>query len=373
MESAVHGFIDLLEAARIGALRLMLSAKWMREAFRDRATRLSLLFGIAVLIYLPLSLYFPLWVLAIGPIIWGVPHIFASLRFQADMVHAKSSSVDGSSVRRAIFFSCLIWAGITLFRIYTDVFQNLSRWDRTHPGAVEAAVAVVMLIGLSFIFRRSLKQLALSSVLLVPITLALWKLPLVFSGILILGHNFVACVFWILAARERRDRAVAVGATVLFVLIHILVFLKVFDGLINLFPVASSLGWSGASIDGLGHMITPWSENLSVWYRAVSLYAFGQSLHYFIWLKAIPDLRAPTSNPTSVRTAWNFLKRDFGLKLALGACLLSLIPMAVWLIIGFETSHNLYFAVASCHGYFEFAGLALLLGKLANPLKEVST
>lgn len=358
MERAVLSFIDILEAGRINGLRLILGTDVMRRAFRNRALRLSLLFALSVLIYLPLSLFFPLWVLAIGPLVWGIPHIFASLRYQNEIaVRAIGPRQD---FRRALLFSCAVWAGITLFRLYTDAFQNLTVWDRTHPGIVEASVAILLLAGLSHIFRRSLTQLLISAVILVPLTLALWHMPLAVSGILILAHNFVACVFWILAARERRDRNVAVGATVVFAAIHVLVFMKAFDDIINLVPVASTLAWSGMSIDGLGHMIVPWSEDLSVWYRSVSLYAFGQSIHYFIWLKAIPDLQTQTQIPTSIRTSWNFLKRDFGLKLAVAACGLSLIPVAVWVFLSFEWAHNVYFAFASCHGYFEFAGLGLL-------------
>ncbi|CAN5684340.1 hypothetical protein BH10BDE1_BH10BDE1_00500 [soil metagenome] len=372
MEGVVLGFIDILEAARIRTLRLVLSTHWLREAFRDRAIRLALLFSLCVFIYLPLSLYFPLWILAVGPVVWGIPHIFASLRFQTDLVIAETPQNKSKTVRAAIFYSCSVWAGIALFRIYTDVFQKLSVWDRTHPGVVEASFAIFLFSGLVYIFRRNCKQLLWGSIVLVPVTLALWKLPLVFAGILILAHNFIACIFWILAARQSRDRAVAVGATAIFFLIHVLVFMKAFDRAINLYPVASQLGWSGASVDGLGHMIVPWSDDLSVWYRAVCLYAFGQSLHYFIWLKAIPDLRAPTSNPTSFRTAWNFLKRDFGFKLGIGAIVLSLAPVAAWLMLNFEVSHNLYFAFASCHGYFEFAGLALLAGKAVGRQKKTS-
>ncbi len=373
MERAVLSFIDILEAGRINGLRLILGTDMMRRAFRNRAVRLSLLFALSVLIYLPLSLFFPLWVLAIGPLVWGIPHIFASLRYQNEIAVRSSQAGPRQDFRRALFFSCAVWAGITLFRLYTDVLQNLSVWDRTHPGIIEAGFAILLLAGLSHIFRRNLKQLLISAVILVPLTLALWHLPLAVSGILILAHNFVACIFWILAAKEDRDRKVAIGATFVFVAIHALVFMKAFDEIINLVPIASTLAWSGMSIDGLGHMIVPWSDDLSVWYRSVSLYAFGQSIHYFIWLKAIPDLQTQTQIPTSIRTSWNFLKRDFGLKLAIAACALSLIPLGVWVFLSFEWAHNVYFAFASCHGYFEFAGLGLLAVKFGSSRESVKT
>ena len=359
MEQALLGLIDKVEMARIGLLRRTLATELARKVFRDRALRLLFLFSLAVIFYLPLSLYFPLWILAVGPLIWGLPHILSSFRFQ-HYTFAKFKKSRGNA-QTTLFFMSLVWGGLSLFRIYTDVFQQLSDWEVLHPGIVETAVSGFILVGLCYLYQNNFLKTVLAALLLVPFTLLLWRLPLMVSGVLILAHNFIAFVYWIAATRSRRDRFIAILATCIFALIHFLMFAKFFDPLINLFPGANFLNWSSFSIDDLGHSIFPWSQDPSLWYRSVCLYAFGQSLHYFVWLKAIPDVHAPSEVPTNFKTAWNFLKRDSSVSFAMIAGVLSLAPVFIWVFVNYDWAHRFYFALASSHGFIEIAGLGLLL------------
>jgi hypothetical protein len=347
----------------VSLLRLTLSNGFVREIFRDRALRLFVLFLAAVAIYLPLSFYFPLWMLALGPLIWGVPHIVASVRFQHYTISDKISREPARRIRGTMFLLGSAWLVMTLFRMYTDVFDGIGDWDRHHPGMIETLAALALAVGLAIHFKASRLQGLATVLFLVPLAYALWRMPFAVSGALILAHNFIAFFHWIGASRDRRDRAFAWLATAIFALIHVLMFAKVFDPLINLAPAGDSLPWGEFSLDGLGRLVMPWSEDPSVWYRAVSLYAFGQAVHYFVWIKAIPDTHAPSSVPTSFNSAWTFLKRDIGLRPALFACAASLIPLIAWAMVNFDWAHRVYFACASFHGYMEIAGLGLLLSR----------
>src|SRR3954471_12798590 len=70
-----------VDGVRVATLRLTLAVPALREAFCRRPLRLAWLFALSCAVYLPLSLLFPLWVLAIGPVVFGIPHLFASLRY----------------------------------------------------------------------------------------------------------------------------------------------------------------------------------------------------------------------------------------------------------------------------------------------------
>ena len=349
-------------------MRLTLSNGYVRAIFRDRGLRSFVLFLAAVALYLPLSFYFPLWLLALGPLIWGVPHIVASVRFQHYSIDGgRGSGASSDRIRGTMFILGAAWLAMTLFRMYTDVFDGIGEWDRHHPGLIETIAAGALAVGLALHFKVSRLQSLAAVFFLVPLAYALWRLPFAVSGALILLHNFIAFFHWIAASRAGRDRAFAVAATAIFTLIHVLMFAKVFDPLINLAPSGDMLPWGEFSLDALGGLVVPWSDDPSVWYRAVSLYAFGQAVHYFVWMKAIPDTHAPSDVPTSFGSAWTLLKRDIGSRPALIACAASVIPLAVWMMVNFDWAHRVYFACASFHGYMEVAGLGLLLSRRLVP------
>jgi hypothetical protein len=357
MEGAAHGILTLLDGVRARALRWTLQPALFRKAFRDRAARLSALFALSVLLYLPLSFWFPLWMLAIGPLVWGIAHIAASVRYQPYV----SRGTD--RLRSTLTFLFSLWAAMSLYRIYTDVIAHVPAWE-TRSGIVEAAFASAALLGTLWIHRATVSFGALlSAVFIAPVTWFLWHAPLATTGVLIIAHNFVAFFYWVAATRTRRDRAAALGSLAVFTILHALVWLKVFDPVICWRPETNLLSWSGLSIDDLGRTVAPWSTDSSFWYRCVVLYAFGQAIHYFVWLKAIPDLFAPSERPTSFRLSWDLLRRDFSPRATLGVCALAVVPLLCWGALGFDVAERLYFAFASFHGYLEIAGLGWVVAR----------
>ena len=70
-----------MDGLRASILRLTTQWEVTRSWFKDRSRRLFLLFLFQGALALLLSLFFPLYVLAIGPLFLGVPHIFASIRY----------------------------------------------------------------------------------------------------------------------------------------------------------------------------------------------------------------------------------------------------------------------------------------------------
>ena len=368
LENAILGLIELIDRARVSVLRWTLAFPILRTAFYDRAVRNFLLFILAVILYLPLSLYLPLWLLAVGPIVWGLPHVISSLRLQHRMISRSDSGKSSSSIKTTAAWLGGLWLTLAAIRILSDVFGKSMHWDIFHPGLLEGIFSAATLLGLSYILAFDWVKIAFSFAAILALNALIWFHPYAAIGILIIAHNFIAFLYWIEAAPVRRERGYAILAAVIFALIHVAVWFKAFDGLINLMPSADSLPWSGLDINSLGHSITPWSTDPNLWYRSVVLYSFGQALHYFVWLKAIPDIHAPSRVPTSFHTSWVLLTRDIGKKVAIVAIVICAVPITVGLLHHFTGALQIYFAVASYHGYMELAGLGALFGHRVRSL-----
>jgi hypothetical protein len=85
------------------------------------------------------------------------------------------------------------------------------------------------------------------------------------------------------------------------------------------------------------------------------LYAFGQSLHYMVWLRLMPEIDRGTPTPSSFRRAFQSLKQDFGSWTlpVLGLCAVSCTAM----LFGGQPAREAYFALAYFHIGLEGAGL----------------
>lgn len=356
-------FAGALDRLRAAVLRVTLANATLRLVFAHRAYRLSLLYLVSVFLSLILSLFFPLWVLLIGPFVYGIPHLVSSLRY----VHYSLELDQRKSARklrdaRAIRFFSGVFVFVATFRILVD-FGYLS-WASVPFGfmGIEILSLVFSFLGGAWIYRQ-VGACRLQGILFaLPIVLAAWWMPLWTTGVLILLHNWVGFVFWFRASSSKAEKRVALFATALFSLIHLLLFLGFFDGLYRFYTPAAEVRWAGLDYSELGRAIAPWSKNYQVWFHCVVAYAFGQSVHYFVWLKAIPDQHHAHQVPTSFRQSYRLLIADFGRKYFLAV--LGLMGVLAWALafLRYPQARVLYFSLASYHGFLEFAGLSLALG-----------
>jgi hypothetical protein len=186
-----------------------------------------------------------------------------------------------------------------------------------------------------------------------------WFVPLWTTGALLLIHNAVAFVYWVLSAKDLRERKVALFSMGIFLFITCAIFFGCFDFIYKFFSPTAQIDWAGLGYVELGQFIAPWSDNYVVWFHGMVAYAFGQSLHSFVWLKAIPDQHHSTEVPASFRKSYRLLIRDFG-KPALGFIVLLVLAMwAIVLFVDHPEARAIYFAIAAYHGYLEIAALGL--------------
>lgn len=355
MEQGVTFIVMLLDQVRISALRWTLPSNLLRSIFLNRALRLQVLFLVAAVIYLLASIFFPLWVLVIGPILWGIPHIFSSIRYLPKSISLKS--LKAPKLAHVLFG---MWAFVTCLRVLTDqlhVQLSPSFIPENWPELI-AAVATLLLIG--FASRSNWRRWILGMMVLGPLVLASWFQPFATAGVLILLHNWIAFIYWYRSARSSQEKLVVGFSLFIFTAVNLGFYFGSFDFLYQYFTPQGYHQFAQLDYSDLGKMIAPGSTDHRLWFHLVSMYAFGQALHYFIWLKAIPDQELPREFPVSFNSTWNYLKVDFGPRVIRWIGLVVVTSLGAWLFFRLPQARAIYFSVAAFHGYMELAGLGFL-------------
>lgn len=325
--AAIESLITPLDAARARLFRALgpLTGVWAR----DRDARV-LVMGIAtIVVALATTVVAPLWMLALGPIVLGVPHIVADLRYLWVQ--------PGHHRRRAIWV--LVVPSLAAGAITGDVY-----W-----GVLGAALAL-------FAVPTSTARRAIGLAVLVPLfAVSLhWQAAsaLAFAHL----HNVLALALW-WAIRPRR-RASSSWVVVAFVVASAALMVGLFDGL-----VASMVAWlegPGAArpLAGYARSLAP-MVGPELGSRIVLLFAFAQSVHYGIWLRLVPEDARDRPSPRTFRSSYRALVADLGVFLLAGAALCAL-ALAVWAMVDLAHARAGYLRFAIFHGHLELAAGALL-------------
>jgi len=303
---------------------------------------LSLIFN------LTLALNFPLWVLLIGPIVLGVPHLISSIRYipQLTSMNRFSIPVVGS------FFVL-----VAVARLWMGTYGNALLEGGPNTLELIAGFSLLGLVG--FFYRQSKARLAGSLFLLGGLFVASLNYPLETLGFLVLAHNFVAFFFWISRSENKADKMAAMTALFIFSAASFAILAGVFDHFMSSRVFEIFNGFNDASI---GTQIFPHAD-MTMWSRAVSAYALGQGIHYFVWLKAIPEQELPYQHTTNFSYSFKLLKSDMGNRLVYfsGLVLVGLVAFA--LLKNFMEARFIYLSLAAFHGYFEIMALPFVKAK----------
>ena len=101
-----------------------------------------------------------------------------------------------------------------------------------------------------------------------------------------------------------------------------------------------------------GWLLSPWSKSPDVWSRMIVLYSFGLSIHYFIWLKAIPETASAHQNTNSWKETFRLSKQICGTRTFDLLLFFAVISTGVWLY-NHPLGKLIYFRVAGLHGWTE--------------------
>lgn len=354
-ESILH-WLDL---KRAHFLRRTLKVPLFQKIFRRRAHRLFAIFLGSLAFNLYIALHFPLWALLFGPIVLGIPHLISSLRY----VPRFAFSAGDLNPKRIYFYFASCFILLAFLRLWLDTHPQTSVLLNLSENAPELLAAGVVVIALALWSSQKWQNIFLAVFVLGILSWLSFEFPLETLGALILIHNFIGFIFWLKAAKTTDEMISAGSALFIFILVTAFILLGGFDEII----LGRPTGILGGALNDLsiGPLIFPQASFL-LWSRAVSAYSLGQGLHYFVWLKAIPEQHLPSQNPVSFTRSSQFLLDDFGRKGLWMIALATFFVVGFGCLITFPAARVLYIAVAAFHGYFEIAGLVFSPKKITH-------
>lgn len=345
--------IESIDTVRSLLLKTTLKVSLFRQIYTTRAYRLSAFFFFSLVFNFSLAISFPLWALLLGPIILGVPHLISSIRYLP-----KLTTLDRSFSSKNLYFIIGgVYVTVATVRLFgpASVSASLSVMVENGPNLIELMGCALALVAIGIFSKLSKIRLLCSVAILGLLSVMSFKYPLETLGFLVLAHNFIAFYFWIIRAEERKEKSVAMISLAVFSLVTAAFLTGVFDSIIQLRSLEILNGWF--SDMNVGSQIFP-SGDATLWSRAVSAYAFGQGIHYFIWLKAVPEQELSFQHNTSFKTSFELLKDDVGTKITYAASFLALAIIGYGLFTNFIEARIVYLSVAALHGYFEIVALA---------------
>ncbi len=295
--------------------------------FRDRALRVAWLGVVSVALSFFITASVPLWSLALGPVLLGVPHLLADIRYL----------VVRPGLHRLPWLVALMSVPLLMASLGFGPAWGL------------LAVVPAVLVSMPASARRKLLVLCAWLAL----TAAAWSFDVGFQLVFLHLHNLIAVGMWWLWSPRANTRAWWVPAAVFIGVIALLT--GVADPLLGLFS-----GWSaptsGASFDDFIQTTLPMMSH-SWAMRWVLVFAFLQSVHYAMWLRLIPDDDRPRVAPRRFRDSADALISELGWPL-LSFITLFAFFIAAWGLINLYDARMGYLRVAGFHGYLELAVLA---------------
>jgi hypothetical protein len=300
---------------------------------RERTLRLNVVACASILLAFVLAVTATLPLLAVAPVLLGVPHLTSDVRYL----------LLGGAARPA-----LLPPRATAIFLVTAAALGLAGWPRL---AVLAGGLAVLWAGLS---RSSLAGRALLLLGAAGAAALALARPHTCAFLLAQGHNAVAVglAVWLVRGRMRAGwiPAALVGAGIAALA------LGACDGWLA--GDSSALG-RGALADALA-LVVPEGVGPVAARRWVALFAFAQAVHYSAWLHWVPDAARASERPVSFRRSFDLLCAELGGPGARLAVVLSLaLPVAA--LLSLDGARRFYVSVAGFHVFLELAFLAALL------------
>lgn len=283
----------------------------------------------AVILALTLTATIPLWLLALGPIVLGVPHVLGDVRY---LVLRR-----GFHQRRSL----VLVAGLPL----------LVAWWTSSVVVALAAAALAALVARGSIPRRLITATAFASIAAGAWIAGAWG-DLAFAHL----HNLIGVLLWFLW-RPREGALWGVP-----ILAYLAAGALILGGAID--PIVDALGGFDLSFEHLSIWTHSWSLAPTAspkWgLRIVLLFAFAQSIHYWVWLRLIPEDDRGRPTPRTFRRSWRALYRDLGGVLLFLAGV-SALGVAIWAAWDVAHARAGYLRSAIVHGQIELVALALFV------------
>jgi hypothetical protein len=333
-----------LDDLRRSVLRVLAASRPAGAALaRSRSARVSLLLTAHAAGAFGLALVAPSFLIAVTPLVFGVPHVAADVRYLlVRRVWPRAWLV------ASVLFAVALIAVRAAAELHVRFAPSLAVEQAIASAWVVLGAAAALMAAPS---RRGWLVLAAAAALAVVAVGA----PRPFRMVLLHGHNLMAVVIWLVLFR-RRGRLVWVPAAAMLAGAALLT-----SGW--LLAWTFSHGW--LSVAGL-HLLAaadwlapglPDSAALAL----TTCFAFLQAIHYLVWLVGIPAADRPGDGGRSWRVAWRELVRDLGAGWVVVVVALA-VTVAVAGIVAAGPTRRLFLSLASFHAWLELAVLAHVVG-----------
>jgi len=301
---------------------------WAGAWASNRERRIAWLGVALVLLALAATVTVPLWMLALGPIVFGVPHVVADVRYLVVRpgYHRRLPLVVAAGAPLAVGAATgdVVWAMIAAAGA---LFVARTSWPRRLTGltvAITLAVVCARLPGYA---------------------------ELAFAHL----HNLIALALW-WAYRPRRTCLHAIP-----LLLFSALSLALLCGMAE--PVLATAGTlagpeGASSLRAHLRSLAPFAGP-ELGFRLVLAYAFAQAVHYAVWLRLVPEEDRAREAPRSFTSSWRALREDLGLTSLAIAFALAL-GVAVWAAVSLAEARTGYLRFAVFHGQLEVVAAALL-------------
>lgn len=342
-----------LDLFRALLLKETLKFSFLNRLFHTRSRRVLLLFLTAVSLYFVASSFFPLWVLLLGPILWGVPHLISSLRYSSLPFNEKPR-------KRLLLFQFSLWALVFCYRIAADVFQQ-PVFLKNYPLLFEGLCLLASFLFQMYLFRKISLKILLSSLAFSALLTATFFYPIQTALTALIGHNYLPLIAWYKSCQDRADRNVFAISSAIYLTLSLIIFFGGTDYLYALYAPTGTIAFLNWDYSEVILPFVSGEFDYKFWFHIVVLYAFSQAMHYFIWMKAIPENYQKQQYPPSFQWSFNRLSDEFGSASVYLILLLCGLVGLSWFLLEFQTARLVYFSIASYHGFMEISALPFLI------------
>jgi hypothetical protein len=339
-----------LDAARSRVMRVAVGTKLGLFLVGRRDRRVAAQAALGVFVTFMLVTFAPAVLLAVGPILFGVPHVASDVRY---LVLRRDVS------RPAVAITVGFALAVTAVRGLGLVVPSALPWAFVEMVLLCAWIAAAGVAGA----RAAGRSDRIVPVLLVVAGFALLAVPhaLATSIVLAHAHNVIAIAVWLFVFRR------SVRAATWPLLLAGVAVIVLLSGATLPVSLAHSQALGFSLTDAAGWMAPGLSLRVGI--AVVLSFAFLQSMHYAVWLGWIPQEDVASEGTLSFKMSVRSMLRDFGKSgVAIVAILTALVVVGAFFAL--TRTRNLYLSLAVFHGYLEMAMLAYFLCAQSAQEKE---
>ncbi len=329
-----------LDDLRRGFLRAVLKLPGAGPLVLRRDNRVTLWASGHAVVAFVLTATFPMLLFVLGPVLLGVAHVAADVRYLV------LRRVLPRWWKTAVLVGCVSFAALRGIEEVGVFGLGLMRLEL---GLACGWIVVALVVG-----ARAAKSSLRALIALPLITVALWFSladPVTTRLVFVHAHNLVALGLWLFLFRRRLSSALLPLALMTIAVLWL--------------GSARTLSWAEATGGWMAfrlHLLAAadWvAPGLSP-EHAVGLtlvYTFLQSVHYSLLLILIPQEDQSSEAPLTFRKSARSLLADFGRPGLVALVLTALVVIVGALVWNVQQTRALYLSLAMFHGYLELAML----------------